>query len=473
MTTSAIAGIFGTPPVLIHGITERKKYETLWGEHPAYRNYSPGEEVAQVFLSQARPKAGAEVIDFGTGTGRGALALALFGNLKVTMVDFAENCLDPELKQALTTQSHVLKFVQADLIRSVPVSAEYGFCTDVMEHIQPECVDKALDNILHSAQHVFFQISTVDDAFGAVIGHPLHLTVRPYSWWLERFKERDCLIHWSKETSNGCMFYVTAWRTGEDVAAAGILNTESEQIRKNVAANVKGPWKQVSPHETNNMECVFLCGGPSLAGQLDKIRELRAAGAKLVTVNGTYDWAIQNGLVPSCQIVVDARPFNARFTRTPHQTCLYLIASQCDPSVLEGLPPERTYLWHTQPDLVKDILDEHYGTLWFPIPGGSTVTLRAIPMLRMLGYKRFHMFGFDSCLGPDDAHHSYPQPENDSPVVVNTTVGGRVFKCHPWMIAQAQEFMGLVKYLGDEFEVELYGDGLINHILRTGAELTE
>jgi hypothetical protein len=34
---------------------------------------------------------------------------------------------------------------------------------------------------------VFFQISTVEDSFGAVIGQPLHLSVHPHQWWLNLF----------------------------------------------------------------------------------------------------------------------------------------------------------------------------------------------------------------------------------------------------------------------------------------------
>jgi len=110
--------------------------------------------------------------------------------------------------------------------------------------------------------------------------------------------------------------------------------------------------------------------------------------------------------------------------------------------------------------------------LWYGIPGGSTVMLRAIPLMRMLGFRKFHLYGFDSCLMGND-HHAYSQPENDTEVVIDTIVGGRVFKCHAWQIAPAQEFMDLVKFLGDEIELEVYGEGLINHILRTGAELSE
>ena len=45
---------------------------------PEYRKDSPGEKIYHEFLAQAKPKAGSSVIDFGCGTGRGALNLSLF-----------------------------------------------------------------------------------------------------------------------------------------------------------------------------------------------------------------------------------------------------------------------------------------------------------------------------------------------------------------------------------------------------------
>lgn len=450
-------------------LAERAKYERMW-TFAEYRQVAPGEGIAAMFLSQARPKAGSEVIDFGAGTGRGALMLALLGGLKVHMLDFAENCLDEDVQAALTTQSHVLDFRLHDLNRPSPISAQYGYCTDVMEHIPPENVDRVLRNILRSSQHVFFQISCEDDHCGALIGEPLHLSVHPYAWWQRKLQELDCTIHWSQDHGSHCLFYVSAWTSGTELVAHGVLNCDEQKIVDNVKANLAGDWMEVMPHATNDMEVMILGGGPSLNDFVDDIKARRAASVKLVTLNGTYNWAIEHGLTPSAQVVVDARPFNARFTKPVAPDCKYLISSQCDPAVLEDLPRDRTFLWHTTMDAIRDTVNEAR-ELWFGIPGGSTVMLRAIPLLRMLGFKRFHLYGFDSCL--TDKHHAYAQPENDSEHVIDTIVGGRTFKCHPWMISQAQEFMDLVKFLGDEIELEVYGDGLISHILRTGAELSE
>ena len=98
--------------------------------------------------------------------------------------------------------------------------------------------------------------------------------------------------------------------------------------------------------------------------------------------------------------------------------------------------------------------------------------LRALPMLRMLGLKRIHMFGFDSCLS-GDAHHAYPQPENDGEPLMPVTCGGRTFMCLPWMVSQATEFLDMVKFMGEHIELAVYGDGLIAQIIKTGASLSE
>jgi len=456
-------------------MSEQDKYQEMWA-HEQYRSIAPGEQIAPEFLNIARPRNGAKIIDFGSGTGRGSRAIAILANLAgidvdIEMLDFADNALDEDVaelcKQDGTTK---IRFTQHDLTKPVPFAAEYGFNTDVMEHIPPEQVDLVLTNILQAARHVFFQISCVDDACGKLIGHALHLSVHEPAWWKKKFEDLGCTIHYWRDDTESCIAYVTAWSDGQDVVDVGMLNIAEEAIRNNVRTNLRAGWHQVMPHAPQSTEVIIVGGGPSLAGQLDTIRRMRFEGKKLVTLNGAYNWAIEHGLEVSATVVVDARPHNARFTKPVQASTIYLMGSQVDPSVLEGLPKERTLLWHTTAESIRDILEEECPGKWFGVPGGSTVLLRTIPLLRMLGYSRFHLFGMDSCVTAD-AHHAYAQPENDGVPLFPATVGGRVFQCTAWQVAQAQEFMNLIRIMGDMFELEVHGDGLLGWILQHGAQV--
>jgi len=171
--------------------------------------------------------------------------------------------------------------------------------------------------------------------------------------------------------------------------------------------------------------------------------------------------------------MIDARPFNKRFVEPVRDDCLYFISTQCDPSVFEILPKDRTFYWHcTASEEALKVIDECYPE-YIICGGGSTVVLRAILLMRVLGFKKQILYGMDSCL-VDRSHHAYEQKENDGqPCIVPMSVGNRMFDCHPWMAYQAQEFISMVKALGDEFMLDVKGDGLIAHILKTGANLPD
>lgn len=470
---TAKTGAVGHPPTVKVAMTEQQKYETMW-DIDDYRKVSPGENMAQVFLEQAKPLKDSTCIDFGCGTGRGGLMVSLFGNMIVTLVDFAENALDPEVKNATITQPHRISWLQHDLTEELSIHASYGYCTDVMEHIPPEQVDLVLKNILRSANHVFFQISLEDDLMGARIGEPLHLTVESFDWWKKKFAQHQAIIHWSHNLEDKvAMFYVSAWAAQDVVEFEGSVNTQLEQVLDNIRENAKGNWQVLKPHQLQDTEIMLVAGGPSLNDFTDEIKELRAGGMPMITTNGTYNWALEHGMTPSMQLMIDARAFNKRFVQPVVDDCKYVIASQADPSVFEGLPQDRTYIWHVTggDPKVLDLTDELFED-WMPVPGGSTVTLRGLCLLRMLGFHKIHVYGFDSCYR-EDAHHAYEQPENDyGRKRIPVSVGGKVFLCDAWMYSQAREFMGMVGMFGDEIDLDVKGDGLIAQIIKTGAAMS-
>ena len=186
--------IYNTPT---SELSEREKYQLMW-QVDAYRNVSPGEHMAEFYIKKFKPTN--KVIDFGCGTGRAGIKFNDNG-IDVLLIDFTDNCRDAE--------AQTIPFLQWDLATEIPVTAEYGYCTDVMEHIPTEDVDKVISNIMTSAEKVFFQISTVDDAMGAHIDEPLHLTVKPYEWWRSQFISNGYDIEWSDDQDLAALFYVT------------------------------------------------------------------------------------------------------------------------------------------------------------------------------------------------------------------------------------------------------------------------
>lgn len=158
---------------------ERDKYTELWRDVPDYKNYSPGLENVARFLNIVDPFPLAFIADIGCGTGAAGLEFAKAG-LEVHWIDITDAGLRPDVPRD--------RFIQMPLWGSWKHGFDYGFCCDVMEHIPTEYVMLTLDRIVSVCSISWFQINFLPDGFGEQIGQSLHLTVRPFTWWLERLR---------------------------------------------------------------------------------------------------------------------------------------------------------------------------------------------------------------------------------------------------------------------------------------------
>lgn len=268
----------------------------------------------------------------------------------------------------------------------------------------------------------------------------------------------------------------------DGVQLEGEINTHKDILLENIKSSVRRGVMQVRPQSPNMDRVAIVGGGPSLNDpQVQReLRDLIWSGAKLVTVNGAYHWCIERNLQPRTQIIMDAQEHNARFVDPPVPECRYVIASQCHPKVWDALTGRPgVFIFHGAEDSgspIKEFLDAYYRKQWYGVGGATTVVTRAIAVLRMLGYLRFDLFGVDSCW-MDGKHHAYDQPENNRDRRKRVTVEppghpelGKTFICSPWHMKQAEDFLQVIRINGDNFLLTAHGDGMIAHLLRSGAD---
>lgn len=81
--------------------------------------------------------------------------------------------------------------------------ADIVYCGDVLEHIEPECLDAVLDDLVRVVRVCgLFYVATVPSQKNLADGRNAHLIVQPLSWWLPKFEARFKVLD-QKEVKNG------------------------------------------------------------------------------------------------------------------------------------------------------------------------------------------------------------------------------------------------------------------------------
>jgi hypothetical protein len=285
-----------------------------------------------------------------------------------------------------------------------------------------------------------------------------------------------------------------ALKVFEGISFQGRVNVSEDGLLENVTASIRRGHQQLRPSQVPSYEEVALIGGgPSLADTLPELVELDRAGAKLVTVNGAYRWALEKHLKPTAQIVMDARPHNARFVTPFKPKCHYILASQCHPDTWDavadypdsydprtGVQDGGVWIFHAvtggDPS-IKAVLDDYYRQQWIGIGGGTTVIMRAIGLMSVMWkVRRIHLFGVDSCY-MNGKGHAYEQPENERdramPFRVEPTGHpelARTFMAAPWMSKQSEDLCQLIRLHADNFRIHVHGDGMLAYMLKSAAD---
>lgn len=235
-------------------------------------------------------------------------------------------------------------------------------------------------------------------------------------------------------------------------------NVSTDTVRQNIlhASQRDLEWLALLPE--TDQECLIVAGGPSLTADIEKVRKRHKAGAYILALNGAARFLNLHSIIPDALIVLDARPNkNNDFLRC--ETKKLFLASQCDKTLFDQFDPHHTVLFHIDtPNIGSYVPGKRQIQA---IGGGANVGLIALSLAYTRGFRKLHLYGYDSSY-QDNVHHAYTQTANDMDQAINAIAKGRTFKAAPWMIYQVEQFQILLPQLINlGCDVTVHGEGLL------------
>jgi SAM-dependent methyltransferase len=242
------------------------------------------------------------------------------------------------------------------------------------------------------------------------------------------------------------MHIETVCNTPDDVLFA--------QIKENSARKI--PW--LKSEEAHDRQAVIVGGGPSSIEWLHEIRYRQENGQTIFALNNAARFLAENGITPDHQVIVDARESNKEFVGYAKH---HYLSSQCHPSLFDAATS--VTLWHQEYPEDMECFDSclpQDAPAHTLIGGGTTVGLSAMVLAYALGYRKLHLYGYDSSYR-DDRTHAYFQDDPQN-VECFSTVAGKSFRTSLAMAKQAELFPQLSDSLIDlGCLITLRGDGLL------------
>jgi FkbM family methyltransferase len=108
-------------------------------------------------------------------------------------------------------------------LNAPPSPADVVVCTDVLEHVEPDCIDGVLNDLQHLAlKAAFVTVATRPAVKTLADGRNAHLTVQPFDWWKARFAERFVIREVKEIEGHEFALVMTALDT--DIALTPLLS---------------------------------------------------------------------------------------------------------------------------------------------------------------------------------------------------------------------------------------------------------
>ena len=248
---------------------------------------------------------------------------------------------------------------------------------------------------------------------------------------------------------------------------------DHSNLIENVKANTPKFQHWVKKLEKHEREAILISAGPTLKKEIGTIKQLLEEGAPKVifTVKHALPMLLKEGITPDICVILDARPLNGTSTHNQvrkslyenvPETVAYYIATMCAQETTDHLMASGSPCigWHAANDgMMQAGLEEFkIGAL---VGGGTCAAWRAFAIAHILGFRTFHLFGYD---------FYYEKPEKEGQTsndIMKVLIGPnkREFYTTGELVAALQDFEQIQRLVKEQdLGLYVYGDGMVAEV---------
>lgn len=252
------------------------------------------------------------------------------------------------------------------------------------------------------------------------------------------------------------------------------IRTRSKFSTKSMFSNLEENLKLKLPEfsalqGTASGPIMIIGAGPSVDGQLDKIRELRQQGVKLLSIDRMYPWCMANNLEPDFTAILDAGDDIVDGLTNISNNTVHLLTANVHPDTVNILKNYKCYFvaggMSIYPE-ARDAWTKNGYTKITVVGTGGSVVLSSLYISLVMGFRNIHLFGFD-CMVPSTTY-TYSKGVAGKGVdrqYCQVEVGDEVITTCTSFLAFAQQFFKMIevsRQWGMIDSIDVHGESLIN-----------
>ena len=251
-----------------------------------------------------------------------------------------------------------------------------------------------------------------------------------------------------------------------------------EHIKNNIEVNTPKFKRLVNEKGYINDEHVIVASaGPSLEKYIDDIKERQKKyDAKIMCVKHSLPTLLKHNIVPFGCTILDPRSIEGEsthgvvrktlFENIPKETIMF-VASMTDTSVLDYImtKTENIVGFHA---FSQAVAKYEFLAGNFLITGGTCAATRTVGLFHTMGFRNFHLYGFDSSL-PGKPEDFDTKREDGQPKYMNVgietgTDNNEKFWTTGELLALAQDVEQMLDSKILDLNIDVYCDGLVNGV---------